>query len=247
MDAMIGRIRHRQEKNIPYRTDVDLSKIRVETLQTLRQLRDNSRVLADPVGYLVSRNCVAVRDLGDSIGRGEIEKLYLPAHVNGNHWTVFLLDFRQRQLYYGDSFGGSPSPTDVANIQRWIRLHQQDSLREAGTLPIASQPTSDGISCGILVINAINHVLFGDKLWTPATRELLRIEQYLEIAEDYIAAKRQHQVRTHPSSTQILKSDIALELSAHHCSRYCRTLCLVHPLSVIACQHLKQKLRLRIH
>ncbi len=196
MDGMVRRIQYRKDENSLYHTDIDLDRIRVEELAVLAQLRKSGRLLRDPVGYMVNRECLALRALGDSIGRGEIDQVYLPAHVNGNHWTVFLIDIAANQLYYGDSFGGSPHSTDIALIQLWIRHHQPEggSLQFVRSIPIGSQPAEDGISCGIIVVNAIAHALFGDHLWTSDTRDLLRIEQYLEIALDHLALRTQ-QVR----------------------------------------------------
>ncbi|KAI0691066.1 hypothetical protein BC835DRAFT_1279846 [Cytidiella melzeri] len=65
-------------------------------------------------------------------------------------------------------------------------MHELSSYNAEGSIPISTQPNNDGISCGIIVINAINHALFGDPLWTSEIRDQLRLHQYLDIVNDHL-------------------------------------------------------------
>lgn len=85
-------------------------------------------------------------------------------HVNGNHYTFFVLNIQDTYLGYEDSMG-EPMPKNLrAAFLWWIQcLTGEDNtpfpemwLRE---LPVTKQRGGDDFSCGILALNGLAHHL----------------------------------------------------------------------------------------
>ncbi|KAF7798423.1 hypothetical protein EIP86_009644 [Pleurotus ostreatoroseus] len=142
------------------------------------------RLQSSPVDwsiYLETRCFRFVRDLGLRMQSGQLDQLYLPLHVHGNHWTLFCIDRARQVIRYGDSFG-SPCPNSKLEAVRfWLSFHNLGVFDVGEDLIIARQPQGDAISCGIIVINSIKAQLFDEPLWTPSQASLLRIREFLSI------------------------------------------------------------------
>ena len=90
-----------------------------------------------------------------------LDKVILPVHVNGNHWTLGIINLKQRRFEYYDSLGGrnplclqhmkqwtideitAHHPTQVAalDIPSWESLHVTDIPRQ-----------NNGSDCGVFTI-----------------------------------------------------------------------------------------------
>ncbi|KAH7906400.1 hypothetical protein BJ138DRAFT_1016289 [Hygrophoropsis aurantiaca] len=104
---------------------------------------------------------------------GQRTILYFPAHVNNNHWIALCVDFDQKTLRYGQS------------VQTWLKKQFGSSFQDEGdTLEHGVQ--KDQFSCGICVVNAIAHCVFGDELFTHAKRFALRIALFAELVDSQV-------------------------------------------------------------
>jgi hypothetical protein len=182
MDGMIRRTHRRQSSLLTNTPEARRTEVRV--LDTFDQLAYDD--LQNPGVYETSGRFAQLRTLGHRVCSGEIEKIYLPVLVHGNHWALFLVNVVSREISYGDSFGNPPPSQFITMLQRWLGMHKLGFYDIGDDLPIARQPFDDSISCGIIVVNAINHAILGDALWTPAARQELRLGEYLDIVDDYL-------------------------------------------------------------
>ena len=67
-------------------------------------------------------------------------------------------------------------------LERWLKTNFQRSFKNLGqTLPIGTQ--KDAISCGICVLNALEHALLGAPLFTDDRRNLLRVQYFTNITK----------------------------------------------------------------
>ena len=65
-------------------------------------------------------------------------------------------------------------------LSKWLKAVFGTSFRDGGrTFAIGKQ--EDGHSCGICVINSIEHELFGTALFTHSSRNILRIHYFTEV------------------------------------------------------------------
>ncbi|KAI0683375.1 hypothetical protein BC835DRAFT_1311080 [Cytidiella melzeri] len=170
--------------------DTETAQAATTALLTLKCL-DWDVELQDPEVYANTKRFAQLRHLGTRLYHGDVDTVYLPAHVNGNHWTLFHVTKSTREISYGDSFGNPPPKRHTKAFQCWLEMHEPSLYGLGGTIPISSQPYDEGISCGITVINAINHALFGNPLWTSKTLNRLRLHEYLDIVDDHLNYCRQ--------------------------------------------------------
>ncbi|KAF9779588.1 hypothetical protein BJ322DRAFT_1167867 [Thelephora terrestris] len=128
----------------------------------------------------------ADRDLssyGEKIAPHGYKRLLFPANLNNNHWIVFSVDLVKNQFCYGDSFGDRNPNAELQQIRRgltnWLSVVFGVSFADLGNaLPIGQQ--EDGHSCGICVINAIEHAIFNVPLFTDENRYRLRVQYFVE-------------------------------------------------------------------
>ena len=137
------------------------------------------------------------------------KRLLFPANLNGNHWIVFGVDLVKSQFCYGtpsrfskcgdalplydpgDSLGAQIPSTDLQRtcrgLENWLSVAFGVPFRDLGnTLPVGRQ--KDGHSCGVCVINAMEHAMFGVPLFTDEDRFRLRIRYFVE-AINYLLDK----------------------------------------------------------
>ena len=74
--------------------------------------------------------------------------------------------------------------TDIEKIcrglDRWTKTLFYAPFRNAGeSLPIGTQ--QDGISCGICVLNGLEHEIFGARLFTHDRRNVLRVQYFVDV------------------------------------------------------------------
>ena len=83
----------------------------------------------------------------------------------------------------GDSLNGRKSTKDLEHLCRglknWLNVAFGAGFKDLGkTFPIGQQ--ADAHSCGICVVNAIEHAMFGVPLFTDGDRYRLRIQYFVE-------------------------------------------------------------------
>jgi hypothetical protein len=139
----------------------------------------------------------------DAITARGCRHLFFPANLGNTHWIAFGVDLKKKEYCFGessislcadaclltttlcelgDSLGDRKSSTDLEHICRglegWLNVTFGAGFKDLGkTLPIGRQ--ADSYSCGICVINAIEHAMFGVPLFTDSDRHHLRIQYFV--------------------------------------------------------------------
>ena len=127
--------------------------------------------------------------LDQLIADDSVDTLYLPVHVNRNHWTLLRLDLISRQYAYGDSLCTSASvPHGVLDIIVWWLDSVQPGNNESA-FTLSSQPLNiprqtDGFSCGIIVLSKIAAALLEFTPWTQDSYACQRMEWYLRLSDN---------------------------------------------------------------
>ena len=85
--------------------------------------------------------------------------------------------------YIGNSLKYASYKTDIGKIcrglERWTNSLFYTRFKNAGkVLPIGTQ--EDGISCGVCVLNALEHEIFDTPLFTHDRRNILRLQYFLD-------------------------------------------------------------------
>ncbi|KAI0259569.1 hypothetical protein BC834DRAFT_846661 [Gloeopeniophorella convolvens] len=187
--------------------DVMLSTMKLQRTQAGGLPLDNVRIETPFVPFLLSRLEVfqaddtsietyrakgpeALQELGDHLVKFSKDgEVIFVANSQHDHWSVVAIT-SDCTIRWGDSLGRAIPQDLLSGIRNWLHFHIPDKtptlLRKP--LPCAKQP--DSYSCGIIAINTIKHHLFGEALWTKATREVLRIQEFLAIMDASAEAVR---------------------------------------------------------
>jgi hypothetical protein len=139
---------------------------------------------------------------------GSYDYLLFPAHVNGNHWVVFSVDVRGKTFCFGmrstflvmstcrltagrsvsgDLLSGGVACTEAKyrplrmRLRAWLEKAFSDRFVDKGnSFPIGWQ--QDNNSCGICVLNAMEHAAFGVPLFQHEDRFGLCIQYFVAMA-----------------------------------------------------------------
>ena len=104
------------------------------------------------------------------------------AYSPENHWACLLIDSQARTIHWGDSAGRAMPTGGEDRLRVWLsHFLPHTQFQPLQNLSCAHQP--DSYSCGIISVNTLKHHLFGDDLWTSPRREVLRVEEFLDIME----------------------------------------------------------------
>jgi hypothetical protein len=85
---------------------------------------------------------------GEIFASQKCRKLGMITNVNQNHWVAVVLDFKNQEILYGDSFRHKPDENLMAALRWWTHYHSRHAFKTIN-LPISYQ--LDGYSCGLLV------------------------------------------------------------------------------------------------
>ena len=145
---------------------------------------------------------VGLRRILVAVSKGGFDRLLLPGHVDGNHWITLSVDLWNRRVsvgtsfsfavgecipiisshYLGDSQGGVPRAESIEALSRKLIKWLNDVFGPRFTLRTEPLPTGrqqDGYSCGVCVMNAMEHAAFNITLFTPKDRHRLRIRYFI--------------------------------------------------------------------
>jgi hypothetical protein len=140
--------------------DPDLVRtVRVEAVELSAKLSETFEK-RDSVDYDQSLSTRWLRSLGEDIFcRGErlVTIAHLGAHNKQKHWVAIEVDGAKLQFRYGDSLGKA-IPRNMQMVYEWWASKHVPGQLEFSSLPISSQ--TDGHSCGMLAVNAIEHALY---------------------------------------------------------------------------------------
>ncbi|KZT31349.1 hypothetical protein SISSUDRAFT_1067832 [Sistotremastrum suecicum HHB10207 ss-3] len=140
-----------------------------------------------PEQYSSERKFASLRAVGEDVQLEDITKIGGIMHVNGNHYTAYVLDTKHHTLMYGDSGGDSIPEAEKNALKWWFELHTGASERlKLVPLEIGSQ--DDATSCGIVALNALLHYFLPSQfpLFESSSKTYLackRIETCFEIAD----------------------------------------------------------------
>ncbi|KAJ6594796.1 hypothetical protein B0H19DRAFT_1284500 [Mycena capillaripes] len=121
-----------------------------------------------------------------AIQSGSALVIYLPLHVNGNHWTLLKVDLCSHTIFVADSLRGSPPTAELDLIRWWVAslLPSAPSLKLVRpNIPCPLQ--KDSHSCGIIVLSMLATVLLDEELWCPAHAFRHRMEWFLRLSEGF--------------------------------------------------------------
>ncbi|KAG1806682.1 uncharacterized protein HD556DRAFT_1436623 [Suillus plorans] len=169
VDAMVNEISHRIQ------SDTHLHKTTVvEELTFGKTLRYDAKRWSQ---YMFDRGFTRICELGDLLCDGKLTSVIFPININDVHWTVFLVDAKNREICYGDSLGWTWPREDVDLIQKWLHEHGFTSFSKGAELPHGHQ--EDAYSCAIAMINIIRHQLFDTPLFTDDKKDLLHMQELI--------------------------------------------------------------------
>jgi Ulp1 family protease len=98
-----------------------------------------------------------IRKKGQDLATGVQDMLITIANVKDNHWVAVVLDFKESNIRYGDSMGGTIDG-DLKVVLTWWIHHHTGEFFTTSYLPITRQ--QDSHSCGILAWNSLVVHLF---------------------------------------------------------------------------------------
>jgi hypothetical protein len=98
------------------------------------------------------------------------------------HWACLLIDTQAGTISWGDSVGRTMPSGFENRLRAWLALF----IPKTQFLPLQDllcARQTDSYSCGVVAVNTLKHHIFGDELWAPSRREILRIQEFLDIVE----------------------------------------------------------------
>jgi len=153
--------------------------VNVLFVDALRSIRSRNNVYTSSIPHQLDR----------LISDGNIDTLYIPIHVNGNHWALLRLDLATHQYAYSDSRNSSALvPQDVIDILMWW-LNAVQHCESTTAFTLSSQPLEipkqiDGFSCGIVVLSTIAFILLDYRPWIQQRYASERMEWFLRLSEN---------------------------------------------------------------
>lgn len=94
--------------------------------------------------------------VGEELATGQKQTVIGVVHVGGNHWVAFAVDFPSRSISFGDPFGTAIPQNVIASFKWWTSCYHSEPF-SITQLQVTHQ--QDSVSCGILTLNALQHVL----------------------------------------------------------------------------------------
>lgn len=191
IDAMLSRLRVRIQAFHPNPdsifialTDFTQSLTTIPSYQNSYPMGATTSLLRTASQFLT--NGTAVKDIW-AVAYSE------PIHFGTLHLQK-LKDDDGLKINWGDSIGRSQPKTMTQGLKTWISHHNPHSqLRFFENLERASQ--TDSYSCSIISVNTIKHALFGDTLWSQNTREILHIQEFLDVMEFHVCLSNLSKLR----------------------------------------------------
>lgn len=116
------------------------------------------------------------------ISSGAWARVVIPAFINTNHWTVFIIDCLQCTICYLDPLSPGREPKDdmLADLRWWLQ-----SLIPGKSWTLAHYPSPphqrDGDSCGVVLLSAVAAHLLQYSQWTQETWREHRMQWFLWI------------------------------------------------------------------
>ena len=104
------------------------------------------------------------------------------AHSPPFHWVACLVDFENKLVRFGNGLRRPPPAEFINGLSEWLQEGFGFAFTVLEDLQCGMQ--NDMYSCPIISVNAIQHHIFGDALWTPETARSLRMKAFLELVQE---------------------------------------------------------------
>lgn len=131
----------------------------------VNELRNRSAIQGHIMAH--TRTHMSVRNLAPAKDIFRMATLFIPLHVNGNHWTSIVVDFPNQTITYLDSMGGSGHP-HVDRILHFLELeHQAVHKSSLPTWEHVITPTPRQVNnndCGVYTCFFANRILQGTSI-----------------------------------------------------------------------------------
>ncbi|KAJ7206801.1 hypothetical protein GGX14DRAFT_318314, partial [Mycena pura] len=102
--------------------------------------------------------------------------------ADSGHQQILRVDFGTSTIDYGDSLPDWSPPTVVLRgVQMWLKVRFPKRTFSYSGRTIVCGVQRDGVSCIPASLNAFASVALGDELWTPETRELIRVKLFRQL------------------------------------------------------------------
>lgn len=154
------------------------------------QVADASLLQSLAISRLPSRHAEPPRHtrMDTAIRSNDVDFLYIPIFVHGNHWTLFRMDFTSHTFSYADCY--SPEaipPADQLDLifgwlgsldARFDTLPSRVPFRPGFRLP----KQKDTTSCGIIVMSMLATFLLDHPVWKQDHARLERVRWFTRLA-----------------------------------------------------------------
>ncbi|KAF8325536.1 uncharacterized protein EI90DRAFT_3072421 [Cantharellus anzutake] len=115
---------------------------------------------------------------------GRVSALFMPFHINGNHFVAIKVDFQEKLLTYSDPKFPSLSccPGKILHaVKGWLSLVSGTSGWNFQSREFPMPYQGDNTSCGVVVISSIAANVLGHEEWSIVTRFHHRLAWFLWI------------------------------------------------------------------
>jgi len=113
-----------------------------------------------PESYTTNTSFRLYHHIGNSLKTGRQGQCGFLINLDQNHWVVVVLDFRTREIWYGDSLG-QQIPETVKKVLAWWTYYHSGKQFTHQPLPVTIQ--KDSFSCCLLAWNALAVFFLGRK------------------------------------------------------------------------------------
>ena len=113
-----------------------------------------------PESYTTNTSFRLYHHIGNNLKTGRQDQCGFLVNLNQNHWVAVVLDFRTREIWYGDSLGQQILET-VKRVLAWWTCFYSGKQFMHQSLPITIQ--KDSFSCCLLAWNVLAVFFLGGK------------------------------------------------------------------------------------
>lgn len=133
---------------------------------------------------------IARTRLDHLISAHNVDIIFLPLHVFGNHWTLLRVDLSNATYSYADCLHHEFSlPRSTLNLVQWWISSLLPHIPHLQSVPFDFDlpQQRDGFSCGIIVLDLMATILLQHSLWNPQSAAVRRMEWFLRLSANFTA------------------------------------------------------------
>ena len=113
-----------------------------------------------PESYVTDTSFRLYHHIGEGLEAGRRDQCGFLVNLNQNHWVAVALDFRTREIWYGDSLRQQMPETAKKVLEWWTNFHSGERFTHR-SLPVTTQ--KDSFSCCLLAWDALVVFFSGGK------------------------------------------------------------------------------------